>query len=268
MWPLRSVGYRTDLFVCAFDGIVEDHERYVVIRTPSNPSFWWGNYLLYPEAPAPGDAPTWLADHARELPGIPATLLAWDCPDGAQGDLQPFLDDGFALDDGTILTARRGDLRRAKAAPDVSVIPLTTDAHWRDAITVLTNAFAPNRSGSLEALRDFTVKQCARYRAMQEADIGQWYGAVVDGELAGALGVVRDRELGRFQLVGTDPRFARRGVCSTLVHDAAALTLERPGIETLVMAADATYHAAKVYEGVGFRPTERLVSVIKKPAKA
>ncbi len=34
------------------------------------------------------------------------------------------------------------------------------------------------------------------------------------------------------------------------------------------MAADATYHAAKVYEGVGFRPTERLLSVIKKPAKA
>ena len=46
MRPLRSVGYRTDLFVCAFDGVVEERDRYVVIRTPSNPSFWWGNYLL------------------------------------------------------------------------------------------------------------------------------------------------------------------------------------------------------------------------------
>lgn len=235
-------------------------------RTPSNPSFWWGNYLLYPEPPRPGDAPTWLADHACELPGLQATLLAWDRPDGAQGELQPFLDEAFALDDGTVLTARRGDLRRAKLAPDVSVIALGTDAHWSDAVTVLTNAFAPNRSGSLAALREFTEKQCARYRAMQEAGVGQWYGAVLDGQLAGALGVVRDRELGRFQLVGTDPRFARRGVCSTIVHDAAALTFQRPGIATLVMAADATYHAAKVYEGVGFRPTERLVSVIKKPA--
>ena len=52
------------------------------------------------------------------------------------------------------------------------------------------------------------------------------------------------------------------------VHDAAALTFERPEIETLVIAADLSYHAAKVYEAVGFRPTEHLVAVIKKPAKS
>ena len=117
MRPLRSVGYRTDLFVCAFDGVVEERERYVVIRTSSNPNFWWGNYLLYPEPPQPSDAATWLADRARELSGVQATRLAWDRPDGAQGELQPFLDHGFALDDGTVLTARRGELRGSKVAP-------------------------------------------------------------------------------------------------------------------------------------------------------
>ncbi len=135
-------------------------------------------------------------------------------------------------------------------------------------MTALTNAFAATRSGTLEGLRDFVVRQCARYRAMLERGLGQWYGAVVDGEIAAALGVVRERELGRFQLVGTDPRFGRRGVCSTLVHDTAQLTLARPGITTLVMNADATYHAAKVYESVGFHRTETLMAVIKSPPES
>ena len=269
MRPLRSLGYRTDVFLCAFDGIVEERDRYLVMRTPSNPNYWWGNYLLYPDAPAPGDAPTWLADQARELPGVTGKLIAWDRPDGATGELQDFFDEGFALDDGTILTAKRGDLRRtSRMTGDVTTVAIRTDAQWNDMLEVLTNAFTPTRSGTLEDLRVFTTTQCSRYRAMQEANLGQWYGAMVDGELAGALGVVRDREVGRFQLIGTDPRFARRGVCSSLVHDAAALTFERPEIETLVIAADSTYHAAKVYEAVGFQPTERLVAVIKKPAKS
>jgi hypothetical protein len=274
MWELRSLGYRTDLFVCAFDGIVEDRGRYIVVRTPSNPGFWWGNYLLYPDAPGAraaerGHDGSWLDDHARELPNISATLLAWDRPDGTRGEVEPFLSDGFELDEGKILTATSADLQRApRHASDVEVIPLRDDADWSGAERALTNAFAANRSGTLEDLRDFVVRQCARYRAMQERALGQWYGARVDGEIAAALGVVRDRELGRFQLVGTDPRFAGRGVCSTLVHDAAQLTLARPEIATLVMAADAHYHAAKVYESVGFRPTEHLVAIIKKPPKA
>ena len=88
-----SLGYRTDLFVRAFDGVVEDRGRHIVVRTPSNPGFWWGNLLLYPDAPDAADARaaerghegSWLDDHARELPDIKAKLLAWDRPDGASG---------------------------------------------------------------------------------------------------------------------------------------------------------------------------------------
>ena len=34
-------------------------------------------------------------------------------------------------------------------------------------------------------------------------------------------------------------------------------------VETLVMVADEEYHAAKVYESVGFRPTEKLLGLCK-----
>lgn len=264
MWKLRSLGYRTDLFVCGFDGIVEDRGRYIVVRTPASPQFIWGNYLLYPDAPTAADHATWVADHARELPDTKIKLLAWDRI-GEKGELTAFLDDGFALDDGTILTLTPDRLTKpAKHASDVEVGPVRTDRDWADMVETLLAAYAPKRSGSLDELRTFLVEQLALYRRMQDARFGQWYAARIGGEMACALGLVRDGELGRFQLVGTDPRFARRGACSTLVHDVASRGFAE-GATMLVMAADATYHAARVYESVGFREAEHLYAVVKRP---
>lgn len=271
MWELRSLSHRTDLFLTSFDGEVIDRGRYVVVRTPANPGYWWGNFLLYPEPPDADAHRTWLDDHARELPGIRAVLLSWDRPDGVLGEVAPFVDDGFEIDEGTVLTATASDVvAPPRRNEEVVVAPLSSDAHWDGAVRALTNAFAPRRSGTLDELRAFVVRQLARYRAMQSQGLGQWYGGFVRGEVAGTLGLVRvaGSTIGRFQLVGTDPRFGRSGVCSTLVYEVARDALEERGLTTLVMAADAEYHAAKVYESVGFRPTERLFSLLRKPPKA
>jgi hypothetical protein len=276
MWRLRSLGYRTDLFVAGFDGIVEYGDRYVVLRTPSNPDFWWGNFLIYPEPPGAraaerGHAGSWLDDFDREFPHSRAPLLAWDCPDGATGDLEAFLREGFAIDESTILTATAAQLRRPPHWPDdVEALPFQTDLRrldWERASRTLTSAFAANRSGSLLDLRVFVDRQLLRYQAMQAQGIGQWFGAFVDGEMAAVLGMVRDGDIARFQLVGTDPRFARRGICGRMVYGAARVAFEKWGVQTLVMAADASYHAARIYEAVGFTKTEHLVALVKKPPR-
>lgn len=271
MDQIRSLAFRTDLFLVAFDGRVVDRGHYVVVSTPSNPDFWWGNFLLYTEPPDAraaerGHPGSWLDDHDRELPEISVKLFAWDRPDGALGETASFLAQGFEPDESTILTAASADIRRpSRFSSDVVVAPLDSDARWEGAERALTRAFEANRSGSLADLRRFVERQLARYRAMQARGLGRWFGAFVDGEVAGALGVIRDGDVGRFQLVGTDPRHGRRGVCSTLVHDAARLAFDEMKVHTLVMAADASYHAAKVYEAVGFKPTERLHALIRKP---
>lgn len=270
---LRSVAYRTDLFLAGFDGVVEEKERYIVVRTPSNPGFWWGNFVLYPDAPDArafdrGHAGSWLDDQDRELPDAQSRLMTWDRPDGHIGEVEPFVAEGYEVDVSSILTATAATLRLpTRWAADVEVAPLVTDAHWRDAATALTNAFAPNGRGTPEEQRLFVERQLARYRSMQAQGLGHWFGAFVGGEVAGALGVVRVGELGRFQLVGTDPRFARRGVCSTLVHGAARFALDTMNVGTLVMAADATYHAARVYESVGFAQSERLIALLRRPPR-
>jgi predicted GNAT family acetyltransferase len=73
--------------------------------------------------------------------------------------------------------------------------------------------------------------------------------------------VFRAGELARFQR-GTDPEHERRGVCRTLVHRTALMALDG-GARALVMCADAEHHAARVYESLGFVPSEKLTGVLR-----
>jgi hypothetical protein len=48
-----SLGFQTDLMVRALEGSeVIDHPDYVTVRSPANPEFWWGNFLLLAAAAA------------------------------------------------------------------------------------------------------------------------------------------------------------------------------------------------------------------------
>ncbi|MGK0367841.1 MAG: ribosomal protein S18 acetylase RimI-like enzyme, partial [Thermoproteota archaeon] len=108
---------------------------------------------------------------------------------------------------------------------------------------------------------EFHRKQIIQYRKMIQAGLGQYFGAFLEGKLVGSLGLFRDKEVGRFQIVGTDPNFQRRGVCSSLVYHSAKYGFQKMGLSTLVMVADEAYHAAKIYESVGFKPTQKQIGL-------
>ena len=46
-----------------------------------------------------------------------------------------------------------------------------------------------------------------------------------------------------------------------MVHQASSLALRDYGISTLVLEADPGYHAARIYESVGFKPGETTYSL-------
>ncbi|MEZ4659548.1 MAG: hypothetical protein R2911_18465 [Caldilineaceae bacterium] len=95
---LRSLGYQTDLIFPRFDGIILDRGDYLVVQSPANPLYYWGHFLLFAAPPEPGDFIHWqqlFAEEFRTLPHVKHIALGWDAPDGAQGEIQPFLDAGF-----------------------------------------------------------------------------------------------------------------------------------------------------------------------------
>ena len=265
---IQSLGYRTDLFFPRFDGEIEDHGDFLVVRTPSNPSFYWGNFLLFASPPMDGDLERGrelFAQHIGAPPTVQHFAFGWDGTAGETGEITPFLNAGFTLEETVVLTAREV-IRPAKYHEDVVVRILTEDWEWEAA---LENRVAARDSEHDEAgWRVYAARQISRYRAMTRAGLGNRFGAFLDGVLVGDLGVFVRDGVGRFQTVGTHPDFRRRGVCGALVHQASLRCLAEMGAQVLVMKADAHYHAAHIYESIGFVPVERQMGMTWWPRAA
>ena len=52
---LRSPGYQSELIFTDFDGQVDDRGTYTVMRTLTNPNYFWGNLLVFDRAPTRAD---------------------------------------------------------------------------------------------------------------------------------------------------------------------------------------------------------------------
>jgi len=257
---LRSLGLATDLALASFDGVVEDRGDYIVARTPANPRFYWGNFVLFPDPPVDGSMARWTQIFEEEL-GVdtPHRLFVWDRTDGDVGLVAPFLAEGFEIDRGTALTAT-AVRRPAHARDDLEVRPLRDDGEWTEATALQVAAFTARYEG--REMESFVIPQMRRYRSLVEQGHGEWFGAFAGGRILGTLGIFRAGAIARFQLVGTHPEHHGRGVCRTLVHGASQLALAS-GARALVMCADADYHAARVYESVGFIPTEQITGLLR-----
>jgi ribosomal protein S18 acetylase RimI-like enzyme len=264
---IRSLGYRTDLIFPRFEGIVEDRGDCVVVRTPSNPGYYWGNFLLFAHPPGADSLAAWTRRFREEIASVqPAghVTFGWDSPEGEAGAVEPFLAAGFILSENAVLTAETLVPPRHYNA-DVEIRPLAADAEWAQA---LENHVAVSAGEFPEAeYRLFKARQLALYRRMTDAGLGAWFGAFHGARLVADLGVFTDGTLARFQQVGTHPEFRNRGICGTLVYESARYARARLGVERFVMTADEHYHAGRIYEALGFRRTERQLGLELRPPR-
>ncbi len=254
----KSVGIQTNLIFHRFSGIIETRDAYVVVKTPSRPGFFWGNFIIMPNPPKEEDFQTWTEIFEREIGARHKTgfmTFTWDDPNGVEGELGSFKDFGFTLSKSVMLTSTSVN-RPSKYNESLTIKPLESDEEWSHYADI---HFDPEwEYGSPEGQRKFLSDEASHLRKMVEAGMGCRFGAFVENRPIAELGVYWDGIVARFSNVGTHRDFRRLGACSTLVHHASRYVLERSPKITLVMAADPEYHAAKIYESVGFRPTQQL----------
>lgn len=251
-----SLAARTDLAVLGPASRVDDEGDHLVVRSPDNPGFIWGNYLLFSAPPSAGDLPRWcrLYDEAfRHSPGRVARTFTWDRADGFEGAALEFVDAGFALERTDILVCRRA-LAPPRRNPGLDIRPLEGDLEYGAAVDMQVQSREPCFAEA--PYRRFRLARMAAYRLLVAEGRGQWWGAFLDGTLVGDLGLFVVEGLGRYQFVTTDPAHRRRGVCSTLLAVTATAALARPDVHALVIAADPEGHARAIYESVGFTHAE------------
>ena len=262
---IRSLGLRTDVALLRLGGsVVEDHGDHVVVRTPDNPTYWWGNSVLVGSVPDESETSRWLTRFAEAHPGAGHVALAFDTTTGRTEQLAGFAAAGLTVETATVMTASAVD-EPARPQRQARYRPLDGDGDWAQWVDLRV---ACRNEGQTEAgTREYSVRQGQAYRRLVSDGHGQWFGAFADDRLVSSMGLFRASEgLARFQSVETHPDARRRGLAGTLVHHVGSFGLTELGAHTLVMVADPTYAAIRLYRSLGFTDSESLLQAERAPA--
>lgn len=257
-----SLGFRTDLALLALSGsTVSGTGKYVVVRTPGNPGFWWGNFLLYRTPFGPGDAELRLDDFRREFPDAKHVALGVDTTDGDIGAEDEVTAAGFTAEPSVVMTAA-AVVPPPRPNTRATYRFLTSDDDWEQ---LYHHSLACAEMTVDAAYEEFTRRKLATQRAMVDGGAGRWFGAFDGDRLQSSLGLIFDGNgLARFQNVQTSPEDRGRGLAGTLVHHAATYGLSKA--RTLVIVADPDYLAIRIYRAVGFTDAETQLQFVVPPA--
>lgn len=256
---VESLAFRTDLALAALAGSeVEDRGDHVVVSTPDNPGYYWGNFLLLPQAPTAAELPAWEAAFVRTFPRSRHRAYGVATAGGARADLAAFEAAGLETDASVVMTATAVH-EPPRPNPDATYRPLRSDADWEQQVGLWL-------AGEDQPSRDFVVAKVAAERRMTETGAGAWWGAFAGDRMLSSMGVfAASPGLARFQQVQTHPDARGRGLAGTLLHHVSRYGFDDLGASTLVMVADPDYLAIRIYRSVGFDDTETQLQAQRKP---
>lgn len=254
-----SLGYRTDLMLLGLQGsVIEQRAGYQVIRTPANPTFHWGNFLLVDRPPAPGTVSAWMSTFTRDFPGAEHVAIGVDGTSGDAGDEEELAAAGLEADRSTVLTAT-GTAPPPRPNELAQFRMLDSDADWEAALA-LQEAVHPY--GEPAGWDGFNGLRLLAMRQMQAQGFGAWFGAFLAGRMVSGLGVFGDGSgVVRFQSVDTHPAHRNQGLAGTLVHKASRYAQQDLAAQTQVIVAEQTGTAIRIYRSLGFRDAEIQVQL-------
>lgn len=261
------------------DVLVTTASDHVALRTPSRPDHFSGN-AIHLFAPPPAVRP-WLQRHATSIgriPGVTGAFLCWEVEEDLAQDLAP---DASSRGAAEHLPPRLSD-RLPDDVPDDASIELVSAMVWRPD---LADADADTRLAALEALgvptppdirsgADEHVMAGARALYLQagwgtDVDYWRWHVAqqldllvagrcdvwvsYVQGIPACRVSLMHDRAgLAIVEDVVTHPLHRGSGLASGIVVHAVAHHLAGHSADTVVIRADASGPARRIYERLGF----------------
>ena len=251
MQQLASLGFRPDVALRVAEGSeVTDRGGYLVIRSPDNPGFWWGNFLLLRAWPKEGDG--WLDRFAAEFPQAEHVAIGVDATEA--GGKLPAEFAALEPETSTVLTCAEIQPPR-HLNTEAEIRPLASDRDWRQSVELNLRCYGE------QAPSDFQQRRVTVRRRLTQAGRAAWFGVFDGGLLVAQLGICdAGRGLARYQDVETDPAARRRGLAGTLVWHAARFARATFGARTFVIVADPAEAAIRLYQGCGFADAQTQFS--------
>lgn len=263
-------GWRTDFTMHGVAAWVGERDDCLVVRTPGNPTFYWGNCLLLAEPPRDDALAHWLARFEAEIAALQPesrhVALGVNTPYAGE-QLPAWQAAGFELHVNAVMRLLPGGLHAPPAAklPAVTVRPIVWQGPGAEIEAIVELECADTHGFEPVAYRAYRRRLFEHYAVLHQRGQCEWFGVWV-GEpgqavLAADCGLLRDRPgpgaTGRFQRVATHPAWRRRGLCSALVHHVSRHALQAWQVAEVIMVADPDDVAIGIYRRLGFAEFER-----------
>lgn len=256
---IRSLAIASDVMVEFGRTEVVQRPGRVLLRTPSQPNFWYGNALVLPEFSPDVDAQ--VAQFREDFPGATHVCIQWDVPN-LRADLSAFEAAGFDVDDSDVLVLATAP-RRFDLPTGITARPLSSDRDWQQAEELQHRTGVDDDGYSEELHRAYLRDRMAARRAQVDAGTGVWFGAF-DGDLLVAdMGVYSDGRLARFQSVETRKSHRRRGICAALVGEVVSWTRDRFPQAEIMIVADRNGDPGRIYRRCGFELRETVLAAVR-----
>lgn len=262
---VQSLGYSTDLMLLRRQGsVVSEGDACLVVRTPANLEFHWGNYVLADQSWVDRPLADLVGIFGAEHPRARHLAIGVDGVDGRVWGTAELGACGLEVERSVVMTA--AEVPAPLHANTGAVYRmLTTDADW--AVAAELHSTADDSSGPVDPggyepsgpadPGGYEQRRMAARRAHQATGLGGWFGAFVAGKMLCGLGLFTDGSgIGRFQSVDTVASARRLGLASTLLHHASTIGRRDFGIRKLVIVADPEDTAIRLYRSLGFAGSE------------
>lgn len=252
---------RTELHLIGLLGQVEEHADYIVARTPLNPGFYHGNFLLLPGPPE--DLDLWLQRFEAAFGSdVKHRCFSWIGAPLSEPLVARAAELGLLADSGVALALDAPPETPPAPELDWSVRPLDPVRDW-SAIEALNKRCDPAEADSPASYRAFKARLRDAIQEWTKRGAVTWWGGFDGERLVGQCGMAVVGDLGRFQAVETHPRWRGRGVCSALVAAVAQDAFTRHGCRRVLLQADHTGPAVNLYRRLGFREETPFHSLVR-----
>lgn len=243
---------------------LQERDDCVVFRTPSNPTFYWGNYLLLAAPPADADLAHWRRrfedEITRHQPESRHVALGVNTVYTGQ-QLPAWEAAGFELIVNAVLQMADAAQRVPPPAPKAAEL-VVRPIDWAREVEAIVDLQCTDTHGFEPAgYRRYRAKQLERYGALQRLGLAEWFGVWCEGVLAADCGLLRNAAApgapARFQRVAVHPQWRRRGLAGALVDAVTRHAFEHWQCGRVLMIADPDDVAIGIYRRQGYRELER-----------
>jgi GNAT superfamily N-acetyltransferase len=255
---MLHLGWHTDLAVLRAAGsTIEERADHTVVRTPANPTYHWGNFVLVTDPDTVDDAERWREVFVREFPDARHVSIGLVREPGEPAAWEAL---GLEIDHDDVLATDR--CPAPTPVPQGYLVKQVGDAiEWEQSGSMRLAEFAGESGYDAEFERRTTE---ARIAMSARGDVA-WFGAFHGDRLAAELGIVLCEEgVARYQSVVTASDHRRRGLAGHLLGVAAGWAGDR-GTSTWVIVAEAGGEASRLYQSRGFAPSARGARIYRKP---